>query len=206
MDFFHNLFRGNNRNHNRNRNQQNQPSQPAPPSHARPRPAASTSSSSSTQQRQRQRQRRTQSQPTPQQQRQRQAQPPPQETEFQVPAEMEQIFHQIFNQSAGIIPEPFREQFAQAAFAQHMHDRMNGSNNAPPQEQQFSPNAPPPASNKAIRTLPIVTVTPEDLVDENNRECCICFDEHKLGDRVVRLPCAHICKCSKYDVYFFYWA
>ena len=51
---------------------------------------------------------------------------------------------------------------------------------------------PPPASNRAIRTLPTVTVAPEDLVDENNRECCICFEQHSLKDRAVRLPCAHI--------------
>lgn len=50
----------------------------------------------------------------------------------------------------------------------------------------------PPASCKAIRQLPTVTVTPEDLVDENNRECCICFEPHNIGDRVTRLPCAHI--------------
>ena len=36
--------------------------------------------------------------------------------------------------------------------------------------------APPPASKRAIRQLPIVKVTPEDLVDENNRECCICLE------------------------------
>lgn len=62
------------------------------------------------------------------------------------------------------------------------------------QEQQEMSRAPPPASEKAIRTLPTVTVAPEDLVDENNRECCICFDSHELGDKVIRLPCAHICK------------
>ena len=50
----------------------------------------------------------------------------------------------------------------------------------------------PPASTRAIRTLPTVTVTPEDLVDPTNRECCICFEPHSLRDRVVRLPCAHI--------------
>mmetsp|Transcript_32309 Transcript_32309/g.43073 ORF Transcript_32309/g.43073 Transcript_32309/m.43073 type:complete len:120 (-) Transcript_32309:2014-2373(-) len=47
------------------------------------------------------------------------------------------------------------------------------------QQQQQTPSTtkPPPASKKAIRQLPTVTVTPEDLVDENNRECCICLDE-----------------------------
>ncbi len=50
----------------------------------------------------------------------------------------------------------------------------------------------PPASCKAIRQLPTVIVTPEDLVDENNRECCICLEPHNIGDRVIRLPCAHI--------------
>ena len=55
-----------------------------------------------------------------------------------------------------------------------------------------SSNAPPPASTKAIRQLPIVSVTPQDLVDESNRECCICFEEHTIGEKVCRLPCAHI--------------
>lgn len=38
-------------------------------------------------------------------------------------------------------------------------------------------NGPPPASAKALRQLPTVKVAPEDLVDESNRECCICLEE-----------------------------
>jgi len=63
-------------------------------------------------------------------------------------------------------------------------------------QQQSRPRSPtraaPPASTKAIRQLPTVSVNPEDLVDENNRECCICFEENQLHDKVMRLPCAHI--------------
>ena len=76
------------------------------------------------------------------------------------------------------------------------------SRSVPQQEQQPPPPPPPPpsapsgrappASQKAIRKLPTIKVAPEDLVDENNRECCICFEENKLDDKVTRLPCAHI--------------
>ena len=59
-------------------------------------------------------------------------------------------------------------------------------------DEPSSSTAPPPASTKSIRQLPIVSVTPQDLVDENNRECCICFEPHSIGDKVCRLPCAHI--------------
>lgn len=62
----------------------------------------------------------------------------------------------------------------------------------PHQDPEQPSRAAPPASTKAIRQLPTVSVTPEDLVDENNRECCICFEEHQLHDKVMRLPCAHI--------------
>jgi hypothetical protein len=65
------------------------------------------------------------------------------------------------------------------------------------QQQQQESGAPPPATTKAIRTLPTVMVTPQDLVDENNRQCCICFESHELKDKVTRLPCAHICKYLK---------
>lgn len=63
--------------------------------------------------------------------------------------------------------------------------------NGTPQEV-FTSQAPPPASSKSIRQLPIVAVTPADLVDESNRECCICFEPHSIHEKVCRLPCAHI--------------
>ena len=85
---------------------------------------------------------------------------------------------------------PF-EAFAQAA-AQAAASHMPHGNNPFAQEQQQPSRAPPPACPKAIRQLPLVSVTPEDLVDENNRECCICFEEHNIHDKVIRLPCAHI--------------
>lgn len=44
----------------------------------------------------------------------------------------------------------------------------------------------PPASMRAIRNIPTIQVAPEDLVDPNNRECCICLEENKLDDRVMR--------------------
>jgi len=61
-----------------------------------------------------------------------------------------------------------------------------------PQEQFASTQPTPPASTKAIRQLPAIRVNPEDLVDPNNRECCICLDENRLDEKVTRLPCAHI--------------
>jgi len=61
-----------------------------------------------------------------------------------------------------------------------------------PDSVQEGPKGPPPASKKALRQLPTVVVSPEDLVDDNNRECCICLEPNRLKDRVVRLPCAHI--------------
>mmetsp|Transcript_26050 Transcript_26050/g.39430 ORF Transcript_26050/g.39430 Transcript_26050/m.39430 type:complete len:420 (+) Transcript_26050:154-1413(+) len=51
---------------------------------------------------------------------------------------------------------------------------------------------PPPTSAKVLRQLPTIRVKPEDLVDENNRTCCICLEKNNIGDRVKRLPCAHI--------------
>ena len=42
--------------------------------------------------------------------------------------------------------------------------------------QQGTPG-PPPASDAALRQLPTISVTAEDLVDPCNRECCICFEE-----------------------------
>ena len=62
----------------------------------------------------------------------------------------------------------------------------------PPEPRQKTP----PASTKAIRMLPTIRVAPEDLIDPNNRECCVCLECNQLDDRVVRLPCAHIFHAS----------
>jgi hypothetical protein len=79
----------------------------------------------------------------------------------------------FFNSVTGSLSEMFGGQdpfqFAQqqaAAFQRAAMDPQGGENKGPP-----------PASTKALRQLPIVTVAPEDLVDENNRECCICLEE-----------------------------
>merc|ERR1719296_600096 len=43
-----------------------------------------------------------------------------------------------------------------------------------------------------MRQIPTVTLCAEDLTDENNRECCICFEENIIGTKVARLPCGHV--------------
>lgn len=85
---------------------------------------------------------------------------------------------------------PLEEFFAQAQQAAAAAFYTNAPFNEFNRPVETQPH--PPASTRAIRQLPTVSVTPEDLVDENNRECCICFEEHKIRDRVSRLPCAHI--------------
>lgn len=51
----------------------------------------------------------------------------------------------------------------------------------------------PPASQTAIQNLTLITVSKEDLIEECNRECCICFFQHNVGDEdVARLPCGHL--------------
>jgi len=50
----------------------------------------------------------------------------------------------------------------------------------------------PPASQIAIDTLPSIHIAEEDLEDENNRSCCICFGDHNLNEKVARLPCGHL--------------
>ena len=89
-------------------------------------------------------------------------------------------------------PIDFLAQAAQAAQAAaqsaQAHMPQHHAHPQPPEPTR----AAPPAATKTIRQLPTVSVTPEDLVDENNRECCICFEEHNIHDKVTRLPCAHI--------------
>jgi hypothetical protein len=47
----------------------------------------------------------------------------------------------------------------------------------PPTQQPQGSTGAPPASAAALRQLPTISVTAEDLVDPSNRECCICFEE-----------------------------
>jgi hypothetical protein len=65
-------------------------------------------------------------------------------------------------------------------------------------EQQQTPKLPPPAAPRVVRCLPKIRISAEDLVDPNNRQCPISFEEHKLGDtNVTRLPCAHLFKTKE---------
>ena len=58
-------------------------------------------------------------------------------------------------------------------------------------EQHQSGNAPGPASDTAIKSLPKRTVTAQDQGVEGKAECSICMDEVPLGEEVTELPCHH---------------
>mmetsp|Transcript_100 Transcript_100/g.258 ORF Transcript_100/g.258 Transcript_100/m.258 type:complete len:599 (+) Transcript_100:96-1892(+) len=77
-------------------------------------------------------------------------------------------------------------------FSQSRQTREDHPQDQPQQDQPPTTQRAPPASIKAIKQLPTIRVEPEDLVDPNNRVCCICLDDNNLDDRVTRLPCAHI--------------
>jgi len=57
---------------------------------------------------------------------------------------------------------------------------------------QAAETGPPPASSQAVKTIPSITVTPDDLSDPTNLECCICLEKNELGSKVSRLPCGHL--------------
>lgn len=58
-------------------------------------------------------------------------------------------------------------------------------------EQSQSNNAPGPASEAAIRSLPKKRVEKEMLDDRGKAECSICMDSVEIGDQVTVLPCTH---------------
>mmetsp|Transcript_22057 Transcript_22057/g.33682 ORF Transcript_22057/g.33682 Transcript_22057/m.33682 type:complete len:313 (+) Transcript_22057:121-1059(+) len=60
------------------------------------------------------------------------------------------------------------------------------------QQANTATAAPPPASKRAIRQIPMVCVTAQDLADPNNRECCICLADVGVGDLMKRLNCGHL--------------
>ena len=60
------------------------------------------------------------------------------------------------------------------------------------EEERRDENYCPPASQKVMKNLPTITIAKQDLRDECNHECCVCFYKHSVGDKVVRLPCGHL--------------
>lgn len=58
-------------------------------------------------------------------------------------------------------------------------------------EQNQGSNAPGPASEAAIRSLPKKKVEKDMLDDRGKAECSICMDAVELGDQVTILPCKH---------------
>jgi len=89
---------------------------------------------------------------------------------------MEHLFASLFN--GGL--------FQQAAENAAFQASWNMANQNP------NSTGPPPASQKAIRQLPTIQVAAQDLMDESNRECCICFEDHEVGNKLTRLPCGHL--------------
>ncbi|KAJ1447184.1 hypothetical protein M885DRAFT_624606 [Pelagophyceae sp. CCMP2097] len=60
------------------------------------------------------------------------------------------------------------------------------------QQQQPGEGAIPPASQSALRKLPVVKVTAEDLIQDGNDSCCVCLDPQHVGDLALKLPCGHL--------------
>ena len=58
-------------------------------------------------------------------------------------------------------------------------------------EQNSGSNAPGPASEAAIASLPRVTIDLKMLGDTGKAECTICMDDVPVGQIVMSLPCGH---------------
>ncbi len=74
---------------------------------------------------------------------------------------------------------------ANASFSQIISEAFGGGG-------EEAPSGPPPASESTVQSLPIITVTTEDLTDDTNKECCICLEANEVGSQVKRLPCGHL--------------
>lgn len=89
------------------------------------------------------------------------------------------LLNQIFNPGNGRHGDMV---FSQDAFDRVMSQLM---------EQNNGSNAPPPASEEAIRSLEKKKVDKEMLGAEGNAECSICMDDVVLNQEVTVLPCKH---------------
>lgn len=59
------------------------------------------------------------------------------------------------------------------------------------EEQRQNPTV-PPANESTRDALPRVVVTKEDLIDDTNSKCPVCFEEYKAGARATRMFCGHL--------------
>ena len=79
-------------------------------------------------------------------------------------------------------------QFGDAVYSQEALDRIITQL----MEQHQTGNAPGPASEAAIKSLPTKTIAKSDQDDASGRaDCSICMDEVPLGETVTELPCHH---------------
>lgn len=85
------------------------------------------------------------------------------------------------------IPQDINDAVSGLPFFQNLAQQ-----NHQPQHQPQRPSVAPPASKRLLRNLPTVRVTSDDLIEETNKNCCICLDDHSIGDTAVKLPCGHI--------------
>ena len=108
------------------------------------------------------------------------------------------------NNNANAPPRPPRSDFAREAYAAaFQHEMMNAfglgeqfvasrvaatSTETAPEQR----TGPPPMDEAALRNLPVVKATEEDLAKDGNRECCVCLEAQAVGDRATKLPCGHL--------------
>ncbi|KAF2010280.1 hypothetical protein BU24DRAFT_413889 [Aaosphaeria arxii CBS 175.79] len=78
-------------------------------------------------------------------------------------------------------------QIGDAVYSQEALDRIISQL----MEQNSTSNAPGPASQADIDSLPRKLVTNEMLGSEGKAECSICMDEVQIGEEVTELPCHH---------------
>lgn len=82
---------------------------------------------------------------------------------------------------------PGSSQHGDAVFTQEALDRVISQL----MEQNAGSNAPPPAAEADIASLPKKQVDESMLGTEGKAECSICMDSVNIGDEVTFLPCNH---------------
>jgi hypothetical protein len=87
----------------------------------------------------------------------------------------------------------FQSLLGQSLTNQFVHSMEDNNNNN--DHNMLADGTTPPAAERSVNNLPIICIAEEDLKDDSNKECCICFLEHEVGDKVARLPCGHFFHC-----------